>query len=155
MTGTVPRGQSGCRGRLFSTRDMYDIERTEGLFAAAVRENCAFHYRNCPEYRRILDYTGFRPESIEGMGILREFPFFPPCFLNATQSFPCRRIKSGQKSCLPAHPECPAVSDMMREPWPAGYIWDLRWLPGAASCLPDRLIISFLDTGPIGITQQE
>lgn len=110
MTGTVPRGQSGCRGRLFSTRDMYDIERTEGLFVAAVREKCAFHYRNCPEYRRILDYTGFRPESIEGMGDIAGIPFLPTLFFkrHAVFSMPEDKIRtkvlssgtSGMSSCI-------------------------------------------------------
>ena len=63
MTGTMPLGGFGYRGRLFSTRDMYDIDRTEKLFVAAVRENCGYHYRNCTEYRMILRF-GIEPLAL-------------------------------------------------------------------------------------------
>ena len=95
MIGTIPLEGSGYRGRLFSTRDMYDIDGTEKLFVAAVRENCGYHYRNCTEYRRILDPAGFSPESIARMEDISGIPFLPTLFFkrHAIFSMPEDKIR--------------------------------------------------------------
>ena len=115
MTGTMPLGGSGYRGRLFSTRDMYDIDRTEKLFVAAVRENCGYHYRNCTEYRMILDHAGFSPESIAGMEDIPGIPFLPTLFFkrHAIFSMPEDKIRMEVLSS--------GTSGMASR---MGYIWD-------------------------------
>jgi len=74
---------------------MYDIDRTEKLFVAAVRENCGYHYRNCTEYRMILDHAGFSPESIAGMEDIPGIPFLPTLFFkrHAIFSMPEDKIR--------------------------------------------------------------
>ena len=60
----------GARGKLFRTREIYDLPGTEEVFVTAMRELCAFHYQNCPEYRAILDARGFQPDSLRTAGDL-------------------------------------------------------------------------------------
>ena len=43
------------RTRLFRLKDPYDLPASDAQFIRAVRENCAFHYAHCPEYRRVLE----------------------------------------------------------------------------------------------------
>lgn len=47
--------------RLFKVRDIYNTEKTDDLFARAVRENAVLQYENCPEYKEILDRSGLIP----------------------------------------------------------------------------------------------
>ena len=74
---------------------MYDIDGTEKLFVAAVRENCGYHYRNCTEYRMILDHAGFSPESIARMEDISGIPFLPTLFFkrHAIFSMPEDKIR--------------------------------------------------------------
>ena len=64
----------GARGKLFRTREIYDLPGTEEVFVTAMRELCAFHYQNCPEYRAILDARGFQPDSLRTAGDLGRLP---------------------------------------------------------------------------------
>ena len=49
----ITRGRLS-RYRLFWTKNIYDRQGAEQMFFSAVRENCAYHYRHCREYRKIL-----------------------------------------------------------------------------------------------------
>ena len=70
-----------CRDRLFRWPDPYDAAGTEALFVSAVRENAAFHYARCPEYRAILDAAGFSPDALRSPEDLAALPFLPTAFL--------------------------------------------------------------------------
>ena len=65
------------RTRLFRLKDPYDLPASDAQFIRAVRENCAFHYAHCPEYRRVLDSFGFRPEELQTIPDLARLPFLP------------------------------------------------------------------------------
>ena len=56
------------RTRLFRLPDPYDLPVSNGRFLRAVRENCAFHYARCPEYRAILDHFGIPLEESMAFG---------------------------------------------------------------------------------------
>ena len=77
----------GNRYRLFTWPDPYDVEGTEELFVAAMRDNCAFHYDHCPEYRAILDSRGFRPEQLQTSADLARLPVLPTLFLKSHSLF--------------------------------------------------------------------
>ncbi len=66
--------------RLFNQKEIYDAGATNRLFAAAIRENAQFHYENCPEYKRILDGFGFRPEELHAYADLARLPFLPTLY---------------------------------------------------------------------------
>lgn len=68
------------RYRLFWTRNIYDRQGTEQLFLSAVRENCAYHYRHCREYRQLLKRSGFRPGQLESCRDMRRLPVLPTLF---------------------------------------------------------------------------
>ena len=70
----------GARGTLFFRGALYDHPGTEDLFLAAMRENCAFQYRNCPEYRAILDRACFSPDQLRGREDLYRLPPIPTLF---------------------------------------------------------------------------
>ena len=65
------------RTKLFRLPDPYDLPASDALFLQAVRENCAFHYAHCPEYRSVLDSFSFRPEDLREYGDLVKLPFLP------------------------------------------------------------------------------
>ena len=66
--------------KLFRQKDIYHTEKTDPLFVRAMRENAVFQYKNCADYRRILDEFGFRPDSIRGMEDLARLPFIPTLY---------------------------------------------------------------------------
>lgn len=82
------------RRKLFFWRDPYDYAGTEALFVAAARENCAFHYAHCPEYRQVLDGFGFRPEHLQCFEDLARLPVLPTMFFKQHNVFsmPPRRM---------------------------------------------------------------
>lgn len=65
------------RRKLFHTKNPYDLPGTNALFLQAVRENCAFQYANCPEYRAILDHFSFHPQDLRRYEDLERLPFLP------------------------------------------------------------------------------
>lgn len=73
------------RTRLFGRRDPYDQDGTAKLFVKAMRENCAYHFRKCPEYRRILEGEGFDPESVQSPEDLMKIPFVPTLLYKETR----------------------------------------------------------------------
>jgi len=84
------------RRRLFSTADPFDTNTTD-LFVKAVKENCKYHYDNCPEYKKILDGLNFKPDSINSYEDIQTMPFIPTLFFknHNIYSMPsCKMIKA-------------------------------------------------------------
>lgn len=75
------------RRKLFTYKAPYDLEGTEDLFLEAVKENCAFHYESCKDYRKILDFHGFRPKDLKGIEDLAHLPFIPTLFFKSHELF--------------------------------------------------------------------
>ena len=69
------------RNRLFSSKDPYDTEGTENLFASAMKENCAYHYANNEKYHKILKAQSFSPEMLNEPDGLERLPFIPTATL--------------------------------------------------------------------------
>lgn len=78
------------RRKLFRLRDPYDIEASQDLFLQAVRENCAYHYAHCGEYRAILEHFHFSPETLRCETDLARLPALPTAFLKDVRFIPCR-----------------------------------------------------------------
>ena len=78
---------SDYRRKLFTYKAPYDLERTEGLFMEAVKENCTFQYTNCETYRKILDYHSFNPKMINEIEDLANLPFIPTLFFKSHELF--------------------------------------------------------------------
>lgn len=70
----------------------------DGLFLKAVRENCLFHYKNCADYRKILNALDFGEREILSEKPLGEYleklPFLPTLLLKRRRmySMPPRRM---------------------------------------------------------------
>ena len=65
------------RRKLFSSKKPYDLSASDDVFLLAVRENCAFHYEHCREYRAMLDALGFSPEQLRTYSDIEKLPFLP------------------------------------------------------------------------------
>lgn len=83
------------RRKLFSVKDPYDTEGTEQLFARAAVENCFYHYRNCSEYKKILDGLGFdlRKTAGSGRSVAESIPFIPTVLFKRHKMFSMPRYK--------------------------------------------------------------
>lgn len=75
------------RKKLFRSKSPYDIQGTEDLFVKAMRENAAYQYANCSDYKRILDEAGFCPENIKCMEDLERLPFLPTLYFKHHKLF--------------------------------------------------------------------
>lgn len=86
------------RNLLFSMKDPYDIDGSGELFLNAVRENCAFQYQNCPDYRKILDGLEFDENQIFSESTplgeyLARLPFLPTLLFKRRRMFSVPRRK--------------------------------------------------------------
>ena len=81
------------RTRLFRRKDPYDLPASDEQFLRAVRENCAFHYAHCPEYRAVLDSFSFRPEDLREYADLEKLPFLPTLTFKKHRLFSLPRWK--------------------------------------------------------------
>lgn len=52
------------RKKLFNYKEPYDTLGSNNLFIKAVRENVQWHYKNCADYRKILDGQNFSPDML-------------------------------------------------------------------------------------------
>jgi hypothetical protein len=68
------------RYKLFRHPHPYAIDQTQPLFVRAIKENAVFHYKNCPDYCRILDEKAFDPQSIRTDQDLIRLPFIPTLY---------------------------------------------------------------------------
>jgi hypothetical protein len=75
------------RAELFRHKDPYDTAGTEEVFVAAMRENAAYQYANCAEYRAVLDASGFSPDMLRTPEDLALLPFLPTAFLKTHRMF--------------------------------------------------------------------
>lgn len=82
------------RQRLFWSAHPYDLEGTEEKFLRAVRANCAFHLRRCPQYRCIAQRLSFSPDQLRTIDDLEKIPVLPTLFFkrHALFSMPRRRM---------------------------------------------------------------
>jgi len=92
------------RGRLFYSRNLYDLPESDGLFTAALRENLRWHWQRCPEYRALLQSRGFDPAQFQGVGDIAAIPPLPTLFLKRHPLFSVpeqrllfRAVSSGTK----------------------------------------------------------
>lgn len=81
-------------GKLFRLKRPYETKASNELFLEAARENCEFHYKNCPEYRRVLKMEGFSPEKLKKYADIAKIPPLPTAFLkrNRIYSMPRRKM---------------------------------------------------------------
>ncbi len=82
------------RQKLFWSAHPYDLNGTQERFLQAVRENCAYHLRRCPEYRAIARALNFSPQQLRTIEDLAKIPVIPTLFYkrHAIFSMPRRRM---------------------------------------------------------------
>lgn len=82
------------RQKLFWSAHPYDLNGTQERFLQAVRENCAYHLRRCPEYRAIARALNFSPQQLSTIEDLVKIPVIPTLFYkrHAIFSMPRRRM---------------------------------------------------------------
>ncbi len=106
------------RGKLFSKKNTYDLESTNELFLHAMKENCAFHYAHCEEYRKVLDGEGFSPENLASFSDLSKLPFLPTLF------FKKHHVYSLPKYRLPVKVTSSGTSGQFSR---IGFAWSELW----------------------------
>jgi phenylacetate-coenzyme A ligase PaaK-like adenylate-forming protein len=109
--------------KLFHYPKPYDIEKTDQLFADALRENARYHKDNCPEYKDILDQFNFDLESIQSIKDIKNLPFIPTVYFKRhnLQSIPNHKMiikatSSGTSSGLKSNVGM-RLSDLYRGFW--------------------------------------
>lgn len=116
------------RTRLFRLPDPYDLPVSNGRFLRAVRENCAFHYARCPEYRQVLDSFSFRPGDLQEWADLERLPFLP------TVTFKHHRLFSLPRRQMAAVSTSSGTSGQFSEigfDFPSLYCsWNMLWKIG-------------------------
>ena len=116
------------RIKLFRLPDPYDLPASDQQFLLAVRENCAFHYAHCPEYRAVLDSFSFRPEDLRESDDLARLPFLP------TVTFKRHRMFSLPRRKMAAVSTSSGTSGQFSEvgfDWPALWCdWNMLWKIG-------------------------
>ncbi|MBD5080831.1 MAG: acyl-protein synthetase [Ruminococcaceae bacterium] len=80
------------RNKLFSYKKPYDLKATNELLKKAILENCLYQYKNCKEYRKILDGMGFDPQKIGTNSdipdnILEKIPVIPTMLFKRMKMF--------------------------------------------------------------------
>ncbi len=82
------------RGRLFRTKAPYEPLVTDEQFFRAVKENLSYHYKNCGEYRAILDGMGFDLSHLCAYEDIEKIPFLPTTVFKRRRLFsvPRRRM---------------------------------------------------------------
>ena len=68
------------RQKLFWLSRVYDLPGSDARFLQAVRDNCAYHIRHCPEYRLICQAEGFSPGCLNTIDDLEKIPVLPTLF---------------------------------------------------------------------------
>ena len=83
----------GSRLKLFRLKKPFETERSNDLFLRAMRENCAYHYAHCPEYKQILDEAKFAPDDLREYADIANMPPLPTLFFKRHHiySMPRRR----------------------------------------------------------------
>ncbi len=75
------------RQKLFWLSRVYDLPGSDARFLRAVRDNCAYHIRHCPEYRLICEAEGFSPGCLNTMDDLEKIPVLPTLFFKRRHVF--------------------------------------------------------------------
>lgn len=68
------------RQKLFWLSRAYDLPGSDARFLRAVRDNCAYHIRHCPEYRLICEAEGFSLDGLKTIDDLDKLPVLPTLF---------------------------------------------------------------------------
>ncbi len=68
------------RQKLFWLSRAYGLPGSDARFLRAVRDNCAYHIKHCPEYRLICQSEGFSPDCLETIDDLARLPVLPTLF---------------------------------------------------------------------------
>nr|WP_308545072.1 acyl-protein synthetase [uncultured Lachnoclostridium sp.] len=73
---------------------MYDLEGTEKLFVAAIRDNLAFHNQHCKRYAQILIKQGIAYADIQSIEDLHRIPPLPTLYYKKQKiaSLPCKKM---------------------------------------------------------------
>ncbi len=69
-------GRRYCK-KLFQGKDPFATKESNSLFAKAMRENYAFQYAHCPEYRKLMEAEGKSPGDIKKYKDIKEIPVLP------------------------------------------------------------------------------
>ncbi|MBR4635071.1 MAG: acyl-protein synthetase [Clostridia bacterium] len=76
------------RKKLFTRRDPYkNNDQLREAFLAATRSELSHHIKNCPEYARIAEKQGFRPDDIRTEADLAKIPVIPTLYLKRNRLF--------------------------------------------------------------------
>lgn len=81
------------RQKLFWSAHPYDLEGTQEKFLRAVRANCAFHLKRCPEYRSIAQALQFSPDQLQTIEDLAKIPVLPTLFYKRHALFSMSRSR--------------------------------------------------------------
>ena len=71
------------RRKLFMSKDIYNLQSADDTFLRAMKANVAFHMKNCPDYRAVLDNMRFDISSLQTVDDLYKIPPLPTSYLKS------------------------------------------------------------------------
>ena len=82
------------RRKLFMSKDIYNLQSTDSTFISAMKANVAFHARNCPEYKAVLETLNFDMGSLNSIDDFSKIPPLPTSYLknNSMLSKPYNKL---------------------------------------------------------------
>ena len=82
------------RRKLFMSKGIYELQSADDIFTNAMKANVAFHMKNCPAYKNVLENSGFNLNMIQKIDDLAKIPPLPTSFLksNSLLSKPFNRL---------------------------------------------------------------
>lgn len=85
------------RQKLFWLSGPYDLPGSDARFLQAVRDNCAYHIKHCPEYRAICKAEEFDPGQLNTVDDLEKIPVLPTLFFKRHAVFSMPQWRMGMK----------------------------------------------------------
>ncbi|MGM9680726.1 MAG: acyl-protein synthetase [Eubacteriales bacterium] len=82
------------RKALFRSADPYDLDGSETLFVQAMRENCAYQYEHCADYRKNLDGMAFSPDDLQSADGLAGLPPLPTLLFKSHEMYSLTAVKA-------------------------------------------------------------
>ena len=82
------------RGKVFNVKSPFDTINSDDFFYKAMKENCEFQYKNCSQYKKILDGLNFKIDDISSIDDIHKIPFIPTLFLKNHNIFSMPKYKT-------------------------------------------------------------
>ena len=131
------------RKKLFSLKNIYDMEYSDPVFLDAIKESIDFHRVSCPDYDKILTNKGFKTGYLKSVADLHLIPPIPTMFYKSYELFSVPENKMLIKSTTSGTKGIPTTVglDMKTCVYGARMIWKTIAYHKLFSAIPTNYIV--------------